>query len=62
MPTYALAWENLGDVHLRLAERAWREASTLDKASEAQAKLRLARELIERLTPQSNSAARPPGR
>jgi len=59
MPSYALAWENLGDVHLRLAERAWREASALDKASEAQAKLRLARELIERLTSRPDGTARP---
>ena len=26
-PDYALAWENLGDVHLRLAERAWARVS-----------------------------------
>jgi Flp pilus assembly protein TadD len=51
MPVYALAWENLGDVHLRLAERAWQQASRLDKGSEAGAKLKLARELIDRISP-----------
>lgn len=51
MPVYALAWENLGDVHLRLAERAWQQASQLDKASEASAKLKLARDLITRISP-----------
>lgn len=62
MPVYALAWENLGDVHLRLAERAWRQASQLDKASEAAAKLRLAGELIIRISPPAQSAAPPPSR
>lgn len=51
MPVYALAWENLGDVHLRLAERAWQQASQLDKGSEAGSKLKLARELIARVSP-----------
>lgn len=56
LPSYALAWENLGDVHLRLAERAWARAASLDNASAAQAKLKLARELIERVSP---AGARP---
>jgi len=56
MPVYALAWENLGDVHLRLAERAWQQASQLDKASEASAKLKLARDLITRISPTATSA------
>ena len=56
LPSYALAWENLGDVHLRIAERAWARAASLDNASAAQAKLKLARELIERVSP---AGARP---
>jgi tetratricopeptide (TPR) repeat protein len=56
MPVYALAWENLGDVHLRLAERAWQQASQLDKASEASAKLKLARDLITRISPPATPA------
>ena len=56
LPAYALAWENLGDVHLRIAERAWQRASSLDKRSEAAAKLTLARELIGRMTPTRPSA------
>jgi Flp pilus assembly protein TadD len=56
LPSYALAWENLGDVHLRLAERAWARAASLDNASAAQAKLKLARELIDRVSP---AGARP---
>ncbi|MBU6189810.1 MAG: hypothetical protein KGR68_10870 [Betaproteobacteria bacterium] len=56
LPSYALAWENLGDVHLRIAERAWARAASLDNASAAQAKLKLARELIDRVSP---AGARP---
>ena len=56
LPAYALAWENLGDVHLRMAERAWARAASLDKASAAQTKLKFARELIERVSP---AGARP---
>jgi Tfp pilus assembly protein PilF len=69
MPAYALAWENLGDVHLRMAERAWQRASSLDRQSEAAAKLKLARDLIAQITPArsaaptgaSSSSARPSG-
>lgn len=56
LPSYALAWENLGDVHLRIAERAWARAASLDTGSAAQGKLKLARELIERVSP---AGARP---
>lgn len=56
LPSYALAWENLGDVHLRIAERAWARAASLDNASAAQAKLKLARDLIDRVSP---AGARP---
>lgn len=56
LPAYALAWENLGDVHLRIAERAYTRAASLNRASGAEAKLKLARELIDRVSP---SAARP---
>lgn len=56
LPAYALAWENLGDVHLRLAERAYARAASLDKASAAPAKLKLARELILQVSP---AAAQP---
>lgn len=51
MPAYALAWENLGDVYLRMAERAWQRAIRFDKQSEAAGKLKMARELIARITP-----------
>ena len=56
LPSYALAWDNLGDVHLRIAERAWARAASIDASSGAQAKLKLARELIERISP---AGARP---
>ncbi len=56
LPAYALAWENLGDVHLRIAERAYARAASLDKASAAPAKLQLARELILQVSP---AAAQP---
>jgi len=52
LPGYALAQENLGDVYLRMAERAWARAGQLDPAGKAsREKLALARELIRRITP-----------
>jgi Flp pilus assembly protein TadD len=45
-PDYATAYENLGDVHARLAARAYGKAIELDAANRsARAKLALAREL-----------------
>ena len=45
-PDYARAYENLGDVHARLAARAYEKALQLDAANRtARAKLALAREL-----------------
>jgi tetratricopeptide (TPR) repeat protein len=53
VPTYALAHENLGDIHLQLAARAWERAGTLDPRNEsARAKLALARDLIGRVKTQ----------
>ena len=53
LPGYALAQENLGDVYLRMAERAWARAGQLDPAGAAsREKLGLARELIRRITRQ----------
>jgi tetratricopeptide (TPR) repeat protein len=50
VPTYALAHENLGDIHLQLAARAYEEAGRLDPAStSARSKLSMARELIGRV-------------
>ncbi|CAN5167024.1 hypothetical protein BH10PSE17_BH10PSE17_04850 [soil metagenome] len=46
-PTYSVAYENLGDVYVRLAEGAYTRVGTLDPANAfAQRKLRLARELV----------------
>jgi Flp pilus assembly protein TadD len=46
LPNYALAQENLGDVYLRLAIRAWARAAQLDpSASATAAKLKLARQI-----------------
>lgn len=50
VPTYALAHENLGDIHLQLAARAYEQAGRLDPRGESsRAKLALARELIARV-------------
>jgi len=50
VPTYALAHENLGDIHLQLAARAYEQAGRLDPRNEsARGKLGLARELIGRV-------------
>ena len=52
LPGYALAQENLGDVYLRMAARAYERAAQLDpKASAAREKLTLARELLGRVAP-----------
>jgi len=52
LPGYALAHENLGDVYLRMAARAWERATTLDSRSEsARERLSLAREFFRRITP-----------
>jgi tetratricopeptide (TPR) repeat protein len=50
LPSYALAHENLGDVYLRMAQRAWVRAGELDPRSDAPAKLSIARELVHRIT------------
>jgi tetratricopeptide (TPR) repeat protein len=57
MPAYALAWDNLGDVYLRLAARAWERATQFDKASEASTKLKLARDLMVKIAPAAPSSA-----
>jgi len=50
LPSYGLAHENLGDIYLRLAQRAWEHAEFLNPAQAArvQERLVLARELITR--------------
>ena len=64
VPTYALAHENLGDIHLQLAARAFEQAGRLDPRNEsARTKLALARELIARVQsqPVDPRNPRPPG-
>ena len=52
LPGYALAHENLGDLYLRLAARAWARAAELDATSRsAPARLEAARTLIQQITP-----------
>lgn len=50
LPSYGLAHENLGDIYLRLAQRAWEHAEFLNPAQAArvQERLSLARDLITR--------------
>lgn len=51
VPSYPLAHENLGDVYLQLAARAYEQAGRLDaRNAAARNKLALSRELIGRLT------------
>ncbi len=59
LPSYALAHENLGDIHLRLAVRAYERAAVADRANDAaRTKLALARELIaQRVRPRARPAA-----
>lgn len=52
LPTYSLAHENLGDVHLRLAARSYEQAGVSDRANAtAQSKLQMTRELITKVAP-----------
>jgi len=50
LPSYGLAHENLGDIYLRLAQRAWEHAEFLNpaQATRVQERLGLARDLIAR--------------
>ncbi|MGD9942519.1 MAG: tetratricopeptide repeat protein [Burkholderiaceae bacterium] len=58
LPSYGLASENLGDIYLRLAERAWRRAADAAPRNEAlKDKLSLARELIARVSPSGSRPA-----
>lgn len=60
LPGYALAHENLGDLYLRLAVRSWERAEQADAGNRsAAARLALARELIQRITPAPASNAAP---
>jgi tetratricopeptide (TPR) repeat protein len=46
-PDYAIAHENMGDVHVRLAATHYQRAGEIDRANKsAEAKLRLAREIV----------------
>ncbi len=60
LPGYALAHENLGDLYLRLAVRSWERAEQADPGNRsAAARLALARELVQRITPAPASNATP---
>ena len=62
LPSYALAHENLGDIYLRLAERAYQRAFAADAASRsARDKLALVRELAAKVSPDGDrpSGTRP---
>jgi tetratricopeptide (TPR) repeat protein len=61
VPTYALAHENLGDIHIQLAARSYEQAGRLDPRNEsARGKLALARELIGRIqSPEPDRNPRP---
>ncbi len=57
LPAYALAQENLGDVYVRMAARAYERAGQLDpRSTAARDKLALARELVSRLAPAPSAA------
>jgi tetratricopeptide (TPR) repeat protein len=52
LPGYALGHENLGDVYLRMAARAYQKAGDLDpRGTSGKQKLMLTRELLERVAP-----------
>ncbi len=52
LPGYALGHENLGDVYLRMAARAYQKAGELDpRSTTGKQKLTLTRELLDRVAP-----------
>jgi len=56
-PDYAIAYENLGDVHTQLAIRAYEKATKLETSNRAvRTKLELARDLIHP-TPRATAAS-----
>jgi tetratricopeptide (TPR) repeat protein len=60
VPGYALAHENLGDVHLQLAARAFERAGRLDAGNaSARSKLGLVRELVARVQPLVTDSPQP---
>ncbi len=57
VPDYAVAYENLGDIHAQLAARSYRAAQRLDPASKTIApKLKLVGEVVAPLAPASGAA------
>ncbi len=62
LPSYSLAHENLGDVYLRMAVRAYERAGRATAAGDAaRNKLMLARELLARVIPGTPVTPSPPG-
>ena len=62
LPSYALARENLGDIYLQLAIRAYRDAGRLDAGNlSARRKLAIAREMFAKLPSPSVSTPPRPG-
>ena len=54
LPGYALAQENLGDVYLRMAARAYERAGQLDpRNADSRNKLALSRELLAKVAPRA---------
>lgn len=58
LPGYALGHENLGDVYLRMAARAYQKAGELDpRGATGKQKLMLTRELLDRVAPPTARSA-----
>ncbi len=60
LPSYALAQENLGDVYLRMAARAYEQAGKLDARGDGKRKLDLSRALLTKVTEMADAPARRP--
>lgn len=61
LPDYALAHENLGDLYVRLAARAWERAIKADPANRsASAKLAMAQDFLKRIAPAPTSTSPAP--
>jgi Flp pilus assembly protein TadD len=58
LPTYSVAHENLGDIYLRMAMRAYAQAQSNDRANTtAQTKLTMTRELLSKVAPSAPTPA-----
>ncbi|MFT3804291.1 MAG: tetratricopeptide repeat protein [Burkholderiaceae bacterium] len=60
LPSYALAQENLGDLYLRMAARAYEQAGKLDARGDGKRKLELSRTMLTQIAGMAGAPVRRP--